>query len=873
MNTKIIDLKRQLTVEEAISIVNANAKQVADVFLSQAKDYKASKPSYVCPICNNGTGADGTGLKFTINAKGEPALKCFKCDTPLGNLINYVGYKLGYGPNDFTGKNFINIINTIGDRLNFTVTETNDTYEEAKRFIPKVSTEEVIECKLRELRENYVQEPDPADEDSKLDLSKCKKLEPTVYTYYDLENRPIKAKIKTEWIDTETGERVKKEFSQRDLKNDRNDFNLLTDEEKDLLYNAYCIEKAKREEKKLFYVEGEKDVDNLMVKGGVLATTIGNAKKLSDISIKMLEGIKEILIIPDYDIPGYRTAIENFKRFKDAGIKTSILNWPLGTPKGYDISDFLEQERVQGKREKTILEQFITTEADIEEDTRKLEERLNIMTGKDKKPKTIDELIKSLKEVGESIREKSKKTKIEANEIAKILNSLCYCKIIKFNDKKIDSNPVMIYNSEQGIYTNSDLYIDSLIKAIEENCSTNKIAQIKADLKVILYTNREIEEPNSNPNLAIFNNGIFNRKTRELIEFSPAYIFTSKLAINYNPNAKHPNFSDNWNVDKWIKEDIAQKDTDKEYLAWQAIAQCIFFNEINKIAYLLYDEKSNTGKSTFIQLCRNMVGANNCASANLEQLEERFTPGAIAGASLITGDDNNHSMTIKFNSNFKSIVSGDSILVEMKGKDSTSYSFRSTVIQAMNGFPRLKIDDGLLNRIRVLGFPTSYKGKNINYNVKERYIYNKDLLEYVAFKATTIKTRPIRDTDENKKYTENLSKLSDDVIAFIEDVIDLIESIRIPTTYLYDLYKYWSNNQQAVEKLGRNQFTARAEAQLESLGYTKTTQKILEDNFNPRQDIENIGQLINANKQELEEFIKASKNYIGKSNVCFTSEL
>lgn len=47
---------------------------------------EAKKGGYVCPVCGNGSGSDGTGVKLI---KGQSfRYKCFKCDTS-GDVINF----------------------------------------------------------------------------------------------------------------------------------------------------------------------------------------------------------------------------------------------------------------------------------------------------------------------------------------------------------------------------------------------------------------------------------------------------------------------------------------------------------------------------------------------------------------------------------------------------------------------------------------------------------------------------------------------------------------------------------------------------------------------------------------------------------------
>lgn len=61
-------------------------------FLQLAPKTVQGKPSYVCPLCDNGTGKDGTGI--TTVSDGSPVLKCFRCGFG-GDIIKFYMKKHG----------------------------------------------------------------------------------------------------------------------------------------------------------------------------------------------------------------------------------------------------------------------------------------------------------------------------------------------------------------------------------------------------------------------------------------------------------------------------------------------------------------------------------------------------------------------------------------------------------------------------------------------------------------------------------------------------------------------------------------------------------------------------------------------------------
>lgn len=853
------------TVQEAIEFANNNAIMLADEFLDKAKDYKPNKPSYVCCHCNNGAGKDGTGMQFYRNDKNEPTLKCLKCNHRAGNIINWIGYKeLSLNDNDFKDKDFIRVLELIGQKHNFTV--SNGTNISVNKSVKQKTKNKSVKEIIAELNTQIDESKD--EQKTEIDLSKTpQRIKEYIYT--DKSGALIKSKVKIEYYKNNV--RQAKEYMQKDLIHSVFNLKGLTEEQKELLYRIDDVEKAKLNNKPLFYVEGEKDADTLH-ELTLYATTAGSAKPLSDENLKQLQGVKDVIIIPDNDLIGYKSSVAIYKQLKDIGINVSIVNWLDFTDvKGYDITDYIEEQKrlYQDKDIREILEPIISTDGLLQKNTSKIDEYLEEQS----KPNTLQGTYERLKQVKFNMMsngaiKQDGAIKISPNKIAEIIYRTCHCIIINYSGGSQDTNPVAIYDASRGIYDLSNSLIDSFIKTIDENISIAKIEQVKYDLRNMLFVKKKIKNISNDINKVVLANGIYNRITGKLEQFTPNYISTNKLNFKYNPNARHPRFKDGWNFDKWISKDIAQGDKEKEREVWKAFANVVYYNENNKTLYIFYDESSNTGKSTMMEFIANLVGDENTKVANLEQIEERFTPASLVGATVIIGDDNNHGMNLTKSANLKSIVSGDRLQVEKKGKTPYPYIFKSVVIQAMNGFPRFRIDDGLMNRLNIIKFGTSYKGKNINPKVKEEYAHNQELLEYIGNKALKMSTRPFTPTKECLEFRKQIGRLSDDIIAFAEDVIPLLESSKIPTRFLYDLYILWSKPQNNIEKISQNAFTNRIKEVINDLGYHYDGKsiRIKEDEFKPIQDLKNVRAIITQDRQELLECKTRAKEITDKLN-------
>ena len=87
---------------------------------------EARKGGYICPVCENGTGADGTGVKLI---KGQSfRYKCFKCGTS-GDVINF-----------YAAEHHMTNAEAITEVLRMYGLETEDYHTQVKVSPPKVKT-------------------------------------------------------------------------------------------------------------------------------------------------------------------------------------------------------------------------------------------------------------------------------------------------------------------------------------------------------------------------------------------------------------------------------------------------------------------------------------------------------------------------------------------------------------------------------------------------------------------------------------------------------------------------------------------------------------------------------------------------------------
>ena len=454
-----------------------------------------------------------------------------------------------------------------------------------------------------------------------------------------------------------------------------------------------------------------------------------------------------------------------------------------------------------------------------------LDKATNKMEKQKQKPVTMNQLFSILKEQGQSWRDEHVKVLKNGEEriqyvpprtIADILKRYVLFAVIGKKEKDFEKANLAYYDLDAGIYKYNVTNIQKLIIAVERSTSIKQRRETMEYLRLEAQRKR----PSDDSNLIIVGNGVFNKKTKKLEPYNPRYIFTSKISTNYNPQAQEPDFK-GWSLSEWFK-DIAENDKDKETLLWQSLACSINPNLTPDVAIFLVDNgQGRTGKSTFERLLENLVGIDNHAPLKLKEFEEDFKLANAQGVKLIIGDDNNPNDYNKTSENFKRVATGETVLINPKGQPPFSTQFNCFIVQSMNGLPRFKDDsDALLRRIKIIKFNHQYNDKTANKDIKEKYIKDKRLLEWILSKVIVMDFDFMTDTEESRQEIKELKIANDPVAYYVNEYIDDIKSARVPTMYHFKLFQATSDYENNPQKMKQSTFTRRLKPLLEAKGYT-----------------------------------------------------
>lgn len=372
----------------------------------------------------------------------------------------------------------------------------------------------------------------------------------------------------------------------------------------------------------------------------------------------------------------------------------------------------------------------------------------------------------------------------------------------------------------KGLYlTSEDMIVSTALKY-----SYNADSRFLRSMLDTLRKTAPLRMANDDPDLVAVNNGVFNVRTKELTDFSPSMVFLSKTHTNYVPGARNPVIMVNgrddsdgtWDVESWIRS-LSDEPGIPELL-WQVLAAAIRPLVPWDQGVWLVNSVGANGKGTYLQLVRNLCGPQGVAwtTIPLEDFGKQFGLETLIGKSAILNDESRSDAYIDDVASLKAIITHDTINITRKGLPSVTYQARALLIQCTNDPPRVRDKTGSwLRRLLLIPFDKNFRKSGENKAIKSDYIYRRDVLEYVLYKALSLncyKFTPTRSTD---MLLSAYQQENDPVLDFWHQEQDSIVNDLMPWNMLYAVFVAWSRATGSDRPVGKNKFTKRLTTLLE----------------------------------------------------------
>lgn len=419
----------------------------------------------------------------------------------------------------------------------------------------------------------------------------------------------------------------------------------------------------------------------------------------------------------------------------------------------------------------------------------------------DKPITSTSELHWRLFKIGEQWRIENTKVDKDGNEKIPIMNFTTVSSTLKQNipmkltGETEDTSIIYSYNFSEGIYTGQEAYINRAIAKLEYRFDPRKYTQVHKFLKTQLPYMKKLE----NKNLIAVNNGVFNKVTKKLEPFNPNYFITSKLATNYNTAAinNYLNIKDNYfDVDKWFLS-IANGDEELVKVLWEIVNEATNPNHTREKMAILYGE-GNNGKGTFQTMLINLIGIENISTLTPHEFSGEFKLEMLQGKVCNIGDDISNKYLDDM-SNLMSIVTGDPVAVNRKGKSVITARFKLFNLFSANKLPKVRNkSQGTYRRLLIVPFNADFNGQVQDRRIKDEYLKNSTILEYILYTALHLDFEKFSNPRATEKMLEEYKEDNDYIYSFVKDWyihrnLPSVERVPLPLVKSA-FYNYLSSN-------------------------------------------------------------------------------
>ncbi len=369
------------------------------------------------------------------------------------------------------------------------------------------------------------------------------------------------------------------------------------------------------------------------------------------------------------------------------------------------------------------------------------------------------------------------------------------------------NNQLHLY--KDGVYVSGQADIEHAMISHIPGLSAAKRNEVLKYLDILIRDNT----PTSSENLIAFRNGVYDITTGTFSDFNPDVVICNKIPWDFNPNAYVAE------TDK-ILNNICCNDKNIRMLLEEMTGYCLYRrNELGK-AFILTGVGSN-GKSTFLNMMKVMIGEENYSVLDMKNLSDRFSKVMLFNKLANLGDDISEDFIFD-TSEFKKIVTGETIDAEQKGQPKFNFKPYCKLVFSANNIPRLgkgRDSAAVLRRLVIVPFNAKFtkeSSEEFDFRIGD-ILQRQESMEYmiqlglVGLKRV-LENREFTSSEEMRKELEEYERQNNPLLRFFDDCE--MEDFNIEgeaTSKVYARYKEFclAENLQPISKIEFSRQTIR----------------------------------------------------------------
>ena len=295
-------------------------------------------------------------------------------------------------------------------------------------------------------------------------------------------------------------------------------------------------------------------------------------------------------------------------------------------------------------------------------------------------------------------------------------------------------------------------------------------------------------------------NGVVDLETGDLLDHSPEYRFTNVIQAKYKQNSKKPPqmFLD-------MLEHLFQ-DKDDRLLFLESYAYLLSNISTAKVCFYYYGAP-HTGKSVLLRLLTMLIGREFVSTLPIDKFSDRFAITTLYGMKINICGEHEGARRLERTSVLKSIIGGDWIDAEPKGRPHFKYRARAKCVFASNVMlevnPKIA-EEALFTRFIFVAFqnPIQKADRIADFDEvlfsEERNSILKFLVDIL--RQWIIHGRTFTQSAMSKKLRKQFMGQKSSVKEFVEEYCDMDKSAHTLRLELYHSYEHFCESN-CMEKL------------------------------------------------------------------------
>lgn len=312
-------------------------------------------------------------------------------------------------------------------------------------------------------------------------------------------------------------------------------------------------------------------------------------------------------------------------------------------------------------------------------------------------------------------------------------------------------------------------------------------------------------------------NGVFNVKTMKFISnddprYRKEFVFLKKADVDYNPLASvnpsivDPDTGDVYDVESFMDSYFGH-DTPMTRLLWELLYALVRYKKNYKVCHFFVnvDDGNNAGsngKSTLLDLMRNLLGKGNFCSIKPHDMDKDFALAPLHDTSAILVDEVSATEPIVTIDILKTLATRNaSINTQKKFHDIRTGKWDGNMVFASNGWLKILEKTGAAERrFYFWKFVKRFVGSSDKSFIADVFVKDKRVLEYILYKI--LHMGDIKQLSRPQEIDDNLSEyraatcntvhefLNEFALPDASGNIPLVWSMQ-PFAWLYEFYKCW----------------------------------------------------------------------------------